>query len=116
MKVNTELCIDLKTKLQNDVLMKPGKDYPGILRHDTPSEDFGFNDSHFTFIETPQTAGKRNPHVFDGNYITVTRRDDETLRLNFKKLKLDTGFSIGSYAIGVYNEVREALEDLTKEN
>lgn len=36
MKTNTELCIDLKTKLQNDVLMKPGKDYPGILRREIP--------------------------------------------------------------------------------
>jgi hypothetical protein len=52
MKTNTELCIDLKTKLQNDVLMKPGKDYPGILRRNNPNEEFGLDDNSYTFVET----------------------------------------------------------------
>lgn len=116
MKVNTELCIDLKTKLQNEVLMKPGKDYPGILRHDAPSEEFGFDDGHYTFIETlPSTAGKRNPHVFSGEYITITRRDDGSLRPNFKPMKVDENFTIDSYAIGVMNELRDALKGLIEE-
>lgn len=113
MKMNTVLCCDLKTKLQTEVLMTPGKDYPGILRRDIPSEDFGFDDDHYTFIETLHpTAGKRNPHVFDGQFITVTRRDDGSYRLNFKPLKVGADFSLESYAIGVYNEIRQALNGL----
>jgi hypothetical protein len=113
MKVNTELCINLKTKLQNDVLMKPGKDYPGILRREIPSDEFDFDDNRYSFTETIRsTAGKRNPHVFDGQFITVTRRDDGSYRLNFKPLKTGADFSLERYALGVYNEICIALGGL----
>ncbi len=114
MKVNTELCVNLKTKLQNDVIMIPGKEYTGVLRHDKPKETlFGPEDSHFTFRETqPSSAGKRNTHVFVGKYITITRRDDGSLRPNFKPLKVDKRFSIISYAVGVANELLWALTSL----
>ena len=113
MKTNMELCIDLKTKLQDDVLMEPGKDYPGILRREIPSEEFGFDDNRYSFTETIRsTAGKRNPHVFDGQYITVTRRDDGSLKLNFKNLETGAGFKVERYALGVYNELLWALEGL----
>lgn len=116
MKVNTELCVDLKTKLQDEVLMKPGKEYPGILRRDVVSEDYGFDDSHYTFIETlPPTAGKRNPHVFCGKYITITRRDDGSLRPNFKPMKVDADFSIVAYGYGVAKELIKALKGLLEE-
>ena len=113
MKTNLELCIDLKTMLQNDVLMKPGKNYPGILRREIPSDEFDFDDNRYSFTETIRsTAGKRNPHVFDGEYITVTRRDDGSLRLNFKELKMDAGFKVERYALGVYNEICIAIGGL----
>ena len=116
MKTNMELCIDLKTKLQNDVLMKPGKDYLGILRREIPSVEFGYDDGRYSFIETiRKTAGRRNPHIFDGQYITVTRRDDGSIRLNFKNLEISTGFKVDRYALGVYNELCMALEDLIEE-
>ena len=113
MKTNTELCIDLKTKLQNDLLMKPGKDYPGILRREIPSEEFGFDDVRYSFTESiNSTAGKRNPHIFDGEYITVTRRNNGTYRPNFKPMKIDADFSLDQYASSVANELLWALMDL----
>ena len=116
MKTNLELCIDLKTMLQNDVLMKPGKNYPGILKREIPSEEFDFDDNRYSFTETIRsTAGKRNPHVFDGEYITVTRRDDGSYRLNFKPLKTGADFSLERYALGVYNEICIALGGLIEE-
>ena len=117
MKTNMELCIDLKTKLQNDVLMKPGKDYPGILRREISSEEIGLDDSLYSFIETaPSTAGKRNVHIFCGEYITVTRKDDGSYRLNFKPLKDDADFSLERYALGVYNEICIALGGLIEKS
>jgi len=116
MKVNTELCVDLKTFLQNEVLMKLGKVYPGVLIHDIPCEDYDYDEDHYTFIEAlPPTSAKRNPHVFTGEYITITRRDDGSLRLNFKPLKMDENFNVDSYAIGVMNEMRNALIGLIEE-
>ena len=116
MKTNLELCIDLMTKLQDDVLIEPGKDYPGILRREIPSEEFGFDDNRYSFTETIRsTVGKRNPHVFDGEFITVTRRDDGRPRLNFKELKMSADFSLEQYALGVYNEICIALGSLIEE-
>lgn len=58
---------------------------------------------------------KRNPHVFNGKIISVTRRDDGSYRLNFKPLKTGDGFKVERYALGVYNEICMALEGLIGE-
>jgi hypothetical protein len=112
---NTHLSVDLKTLLRSDSKMKTGKNYQGILRRDEVCEEFRYEE-HFTFVETvPQTAGKRNPHVFDGKYITVTRRDDGSLRLNFKELPKGANFNLERFALGVYNELCLALGGLIEE-
>lgn len=116
LNVNTELCIDLKTKLLFDRLMMPGKGYQGVLRLDGTGPDlFGNDDRHCTFTETLcPTAGKRNPRVYNGRHITATLKDDGMPRLNFKPLKMGQHFTIDGYAIGVMNEIRQALEGLVE--
>lgn len=107
-KVNTDLCVDVKTFLRRDRVTQLGKGYTGVLTRDT--------EDHYTFVEMlPTTTGKRNPHVFTGKYITITRRDDGTLRPNFRPMKRDEHFSIESYAIGVMRELRDALIGLVEE-
>lgn len=105
------------TKLQDDVLMEPGKDYPGILRREIPSEEFGFDEGRYTFTETVhQTAGKRNPHVFCGDFITVTHWADGSLHPNFRPKRIGgKGFNLESYAFGVACELREALKGFIEE-
>lgn len=115
---NTHLSVDLKTLLRSDVRMVAGKEYQGIFRLDSEAvvDEFLSRDPHFTFVETvPQTAGKRNPHVFDGQYITVTRRDDGSLRLNFKELPKGANFNLERFALGVYNELCLAIGGLIEE-
>lgn len=115
---NTDLGCDVKTILRIDRKMKVGKEYQGVLRLDSEGivDEFLCRDPHFTFVETvPQTAGKRNPHVFDGKYITVTRRDDGSLRLNFKELPKGANFNLERFALGVYNELCLALGGLVEE-
>ena len=112
---NTDLAVDLKTVLHSDRSMKIGKEYQGVLRLDSEAsiDEFRCRDAHYTFVETvTRTAEKRNPHVFEGKYITVTRRDDGSLRPNFKPMKVDKDFSVYRYALGVFNELMWALEDL----
>ena len=112
---NTDLAVDLKTVLHSDRYMKTGKDYQGVLRrdHGADIEDFRCRDAHYTFVETVRSsADKRNPHVFVGEYITITRREDGTLRPNFKPMKVDGDFSAARYAVGVGNELLWALEGL----
>ncbi len=102
---NTDLCMDVKTILRSDRVTKIGKGYPGVLTRDT--------DEHYTFVETePRNTCKRNPQVYVGKYITITRRDDGTYRLNFRPLKVDADFSVERYALGFYNEICIALGGL----
>ena len=116
-KCNTELSVNLKTVLHSDARMKSYKEYLGVLRRDSDAEieDFRCRDAHYTFTEMVRpTAYKRNPHVFNGQHITVTRRDDGSLRPNFKPMKVGKDFSVYRYALGVFNELMWALEDLVE--
>ena len=111
---NTHLCVNLKTQLRSDRYAKTGQSYQGVLRRDVFCEEFCYED-HFTFTETlPQPAQKRNPHVYNGQYITVTRHADGTYRPNLKPMKVDKDFCVAKYASGVANELLWALEGLVK--
>lgn len=112
---NTALGCDLKMILRSDRLMKLGKDYQGVLRRDVECEEFRY-DEHFTFVETLPWTKKRNPKVFSGKYITITRRDDGSLRLNFKPIKNWANFNAAAYAINVGNELLWALEGVPVPN
>ena len=114
---NTDLGCDVKTILRSDRKMQVGKEYQGVFRLDSNAivDDFLCRDPHYTFTETLPWSMKRNPRVFNGKFITVTRRDDGSLRLNFKELKMDAGFKVERYALGVYNELCIALEGLVEE-
>lgn len=115
---NTELGCELKTLLRSDKRAQPGKIYLGVLRFDSDAvvDEFISRDPHFTFIETAaETYGKRNPHVFIGKYVTITRRDDGSLHLNFRNVAMGRGFNVKKYAAGVAAELRQALSGLVGE-
>ena len=103
---NTDLCMDVKTLLRTDRVTKLGKNYRGVLMRD--------GEDHYTFLESHPATQKRNPHVYDGRFITVTRNDDGSLRLNFKKLEIGEYFSVEEYALGVYLELLQALKGLVE--
>lgn len=114
---NTELAVNLKTMLCSDRHMKMGKAYRGVLRldSDTVVDEFLYRDAHFTFVETlPVKAYKRNPRLFEGEYITITVKDDGTLCPNFKPMKVGANFTVDGYAFAVANELREALSGLVE--
>lgn len=109
---NTELCSDIKTYLCFDRIAKIGKVYKGLLRRDS--------DDHFSFFECRCSASAnaiiRNPHVFEGKYINVTRRlMDGHIRFNFKEVDFGGRFNPMSFAIGVMKEIIMAFKCLGKE-
>ena len=112
---NTDLGCDIKTILHSDRKMKTGKGYQGVLKLDQEGtiDEFLSRDPHYTFIETLPWSMKRNPRVFNGKYISITRQDNGTYRLNFKPMpKLDTNLSFERYTFGVYRELHQALNGL----
>ena len=94
-----------------DSHLKLGKDYIGVICHDVPEDSVGGDDDHFTFTETINVR-KRNPQVFDGEYITVTRRSDGSYRLNFKSFHINKEFDVAAFASGVASEIKKALKGL----
>lgn len=116
---NTELGCDVKTFLRSDRRLQTDKGYPGVLRLDAEADidEFRCRDAHMTFIETvPMTAGKRNPHVFNGQYVTITRKDDGSYRPNLKQMpELGANLSVDNYAFEVYRELRQGLKGLIEE-
>lgn len=112
---NTHLGVNVKTVLNNDRIMRVGKDYQGVLKRDVEIDEFLY-DEHFTFVETLPWSMKRNPRVFNGKYISITRRSDGSLRPNFKPMNIGRGFNLECYAFGVYRELHQALEGLVEEN
>lgn len=115
---NTDLGCDVKTILRSDRKMKTGKSYLGVFRRDSEQivDEFLSRDPHFTFIETLPWTMKRNPRLYRGKYITLTRRDDGSLRLNFRPLPaMGKGFNLERYSFGVYIELHKALEGLVEE-
>ena len=103
---NTELCVDLKTILISDRRAKMRKNYTGVLTRD--------GKEHFTFIETQPTTAKRNPQLFKGKYITITRWADGSLHPNFRPMP--TNMSASNYAFEVYRELLGALKGLVEED
>ena len=118
-QANTELSVNLKTILRSDKRTKTNKSYPGILRLDSDAIDDEFlcRDPHYTFTEiVPKSAGRRNPHLFDGQFVTITLRDNGSLRPNLKQMpKLGANMSVDDYTLMVYRELRQALGGLVEE-
>lgn len=95
--------IDLWMRLRTDPQPRLGKPYHGrLVVRDT-------GDALFT-EDPPAKPQRRNPRIFDGRYVTLTRREgDGHLRLNFKELPFPPGLDDEAYAHGVGQEVKEAL-------
>ena len=108
---STYLAVNLKVKMFRDAHLKLGKDYIGVLCHDVPDDSICGDDDHFTFIETINVR-KRNPQVFNGEFITVTRRSDGTYRINFKSFHINKDFDVAAFASGVASEIKKALKGL----
>ena len=104
--INTDLCVDLKTFLRTDRITKLGKDYAGLLKRD--------GQDHYAFTETMPWTGKRNPYLFKGKYISITRRDSGTLSLNFRQIEMGAGFNVDQYTFEVYRELRKGLNGLVE--
>ena len=104
--INTDLCVDLKTFLRTDRITQLGKDYAGLLTRD--------GEDHYSFVETMPWTNKRNPYVFRGKYITITRKDDGTLSPHFRPIRMGKGFSLERYAFEVYREIRKGLDGLVE--
>lgn len=112
---DTHLGVTLKTILRSERQVRAGKPYRGVLLFEQEgyADAHCYHDARFVFLESVYAPVRRNEHLFEGRYITITCRDDGSPRLNFRNLPQE--MSVDSYAIGVCDEIREALTGLVGE-
>lgn len=116
MKKNLLLCIDLQTILESDNLLKPEKQYLGLLRCKLPNEGNFYGDQYeFKEVKVPSNTCRRNVHLFIGKYITLTCRPDSTLRMNLRNIDLNS-IDIDSFCLELMNEIREVHKGFVEES
>lgn len=110
MKKNTELCVDLKTFLNDEVLMKPGKKYHGTLKRDKPTEANGFDNRHYTFVQdAPQKAKPRNQRPYRGNCINVIIKPDGNCYLTLNRPHYTETYTFEDFCSEAINEIYIAM-------
>lgn len=97
---NTELDVDLKLVTQEQGPMELGEYLDGMITRD--------GEDHFTFVENDTEQRKterRNPSVYEGQWINVKRRADGTVYPTFKRTKGIGAGKLGDYAVSTTCEL-----------
>lgn len=103
MKKNINLCIDLKTILQEDTLLNPGQCYRGVLSRT--------DDDQYLFEEAV-TSGKndrRNPKLFKGNYVSLVHMQNGKYQVHMRTIDASSALDRKELAFQVYSELLEAF-------
>lgn len=97
---NTELGVDLKLVTQEQGRMELGEYLDGMITRD--------GEDHFTFVENAteqRKAERRNPSIYEGQWINVKRRADGTVYPTFKRTKGIVAGKLGDYAVSTTCEL-----------
>lgn len=104
MKKNVNLCIDLKTILQEDAQLNPGQCYRGVLSRT--------DDEHYLFEEAVngKRNGKRNPKLFDGKYVSLVHMANGRYQVHMRTIDASSSLERRDLAFQVYSELLTAFE------
>ncbi len=98
---NSELGVDLKLMTRQPGRMPVGVYLDGVLTRD--------DDYHFSFVQNAskkeRVVARRNPHLYEGVYVNVVRKDDGTLYPTFNHPRYSECFTFQDFC-------REAAEEL----
>ena len=102
MKKNVNLCVDLKTVMQNDALPIEGQCYTGVLTRD--------GEEHFVFEESCRKHRcPRNPKLFDGQYCSLVHMQNGKYQVHLRTINASQVTDRRELAFNVYSELLEAL-------
>lgn len=104
MEKNTNLSVDLKTVMQQDVLLAEGHTYRGCLTRN--------GEDHYLFEEAVRLDrhGKRNPKLFDGEYISLVHMQNGRYQVHMRTIDIATVHDRQELAFKVYSELLLAFE------
>ncbi len=99
---NTNLCVDLKTVMQDDALLVEGKCYTGVLTRD--------REDHFVFEESCHRGRvTRNPKLFDGTYCSLVHMQNGKYQIHRKTINASAITDRDQLAYNVYSELLNAF-------
>lgn len=103
MKKNTNLCIDLKTIMQEDALLLEGRSYRGVLTRD--------GEDHYIFEEAVRNGHPvhRNPKLFDGRYCSLVHMQNGRYQIHMKTIDASAVSDHKDLAFRVYTELLDAF-------
>lgn len=103
MEKNTNLSVDLKTVMQQDVLLAEGHTYRGCLTRN--------GEDHYLFEEAVRLDrhGKRNPKLFDGEYISLVHMQNGRYQVHMRTIDASFGIDRNELAFRVYSELLNAF-------
>lgn len=104
MNKNTNLCVDLKTIMQEDVLLTEGQCYRGCLTRD--------GEDHYLFEEEAHTNGqrhKRNPKLYDGKFVSLVHMQNGKYQVHMRTIDASSTVDKKDLAFSVYNELLAAF-------
>ena len=102
MQKNVNLCVDLKTVMQNDAHLIEGQCYNGVLTRD--------GEDHFIFEESCQRKScQRNPKLFDGKYCSLVHMQNGRYQIHLRTINASQVVDRRELAFNVYSELLTAL-------
>ena len=102
MQKNVNLCVDLKTVMQNDAHLIEGQCYNGVLTRD--------GENHFIFEESCQRKScQRNPKLFDGKYCSLVHMQNGRYQIHLRTINASQVADRNALAFNVYSELISAF-------
>lgn len=104
MKKNNNFCIDLKTTMQEDVLLRIGQCYRGVLTRKS-EESYLFEEA----VPTSGHAHPRNPKLFKGRYVSLVHMQNGKYQVHMRTIDASDEQDRKEMAFKVYRELLEAF-------
>jgi hypothetical protein len=103
MKKQIYLCVDLKA-VTEETCFEPQESRTGLLTM--------LDEDHFLFYEAARKSNKRNPRLWSGKTLNISKKPDGSLSVNFKPMILDDDASMLKVAGSIYRDLMAAKRDL----
>jgi hypothetical protein len=104
MKKNLNLCIDLKTIMQEDTLLNQNRCYRGVLSRT--------GENQYLFEEAVRAGRhtKRNPKLFEGQYVSFVHMQNGKYQAHLRTIDVTSCPDRKQLAFNVYAELLKAFE------
>lgn len=103
MKTQIYLCVDLKAMTQ-DTHFHPQESRTGILSMQ--------DEDNFIFYEAEPQRERRNPRLWSGKMLNISRKSDGQLSVNFKPMRLEGQTNVEELIATIHLDLLKAKNDL----